>query len=64
MLSNDRTPEAEFDYAARVCACQNCKRLAACAADSLQAKIAFTRAYEALTATSVLRLSPKQVLPE
>lgn len=64
MLSNDRTPEADLDYAGRVCGCPNCKRLAACAADILQAKRTFSRAYEALSDASVLRVSSKLVSPE
>lgn len=64
MLSNDWTPDAELDYAARVCACPNCKRLAACAADSLRSKLRFMRAYEALTAAAVLSVDVKSVLPE
>lgn len=64
MLSNDWTPEADLDYAARVCACPNCKRLAASAADSLQAKITFARAYQALSNTEFLSVSAKQDLSE
>jgi hypothetical protein len=56
MPSNDRTPQAALDYAARICACPNCKRLAAHAADNLQAKLVFTCAYEALSNTTVLRV--------
>ena len=64
MLSNDWTPEADLDYASRVCACPNCKRLAACAAVSLRAKRTFTRAYEILTNTAVLRVGSKRISPE
>lgn len=64
MLSNDWTSEPELDYAGRVCGCPNCKRLAACAADILQAKRTFSRAYEALSDTSVLRVSSNRVRPE
>jgi hypothetical protein len=64
MLSSDWTPEADLDYAARVCACPNCKRLAAFAADSLRAKLAFARAYEALRNAAVLRSSGEPARPE
>jgi hypothetical protein len=64
MLSNDWTPEADLDYAARVCACPNCKRLAACAAARLRAKLTFARAYEALSNTAVLRVGSEHVSAE
>jgi hypothetical protein len=64
MFSNDWTPEADLDYAARVCACPNCKRLAACAADNLRAKQTFTQALEALSNAAVLRVDSEHVFFE
>ena len=64
MLSNELTPETDLDYAARVCACPNCKRLAAEAAEILRAKLTFSRAYEALSNTADLCVSSTQGLPE
>lgn len=54
MRLNDWTTGADLAYAAHVCACPNCKRLANRAAEGLRAALTFTRAYEAFSHAAVL----------
>jgi hypothetical protein len=56
MTSLNRTDAGDLAYAARVCKCVNCKRLANRAEAGLQATLTFTHAFEALNNTPVLRL--------
>jgi hypothetical protein len=54
---SDQTAADDLAYAACVCKCANCKRLADCAAQKLQATLMFNTALELITSTAVLTLS-------